>query len=284
MSHKHSNLGFAEFLLSSEEDATVGGRSAAWIAQFDDELDQWISEGGTRPQEQRAAAAGKIAACRDHNLTRLDLSRMGLTSLPDCIGQLQQLEWLVLVSNQLTHLPEWVFKLRDLCGLYLSCNKIAEIPETLINLSRLQSLRLDHNQLEKLPAALTQLRTLRQLSFGHNRIESMPEEIWLLPDLDADTLCTLERMGQENRIAFLEHRARGLSNLITEATTVADEIRSAAGEDDWKAKDFNSTRPHQGLIGLLNLQKVRIDSQESALRQEIDSLRIEIAVRNAEQG
>jgi hypothetical protein len=285
MSTKHSNLGFAEFLLKSEEDATIFGRSAAWIEHFDAELEDWVAAGAQLPKEQRAAAAEKIITCRDHNLARLDLSRLGLSDLPACIGQLQHLEWLVLVSNQLTALPDWVFQLKDLVGLYVSCNKISVLPEAIGSLSRLERLRIDHNTLEKLPQSLTQLRSLKQLSFGNNRIESMPEDIWLLPDLDADTLSTLQRMEQENRIAFLEHRAQNLSSLMSEAQTVAEDIRSAAGErSDWAPSDYNSTQPHQGLIGLINLQKVRIDSHENALREEINSLRIEMAVRAAEEG
>lgn len=286
MNSKHSNLGFAEFLLASEEDTTVFGRSAASIGRFDAELDDWILDGTARPGEQRAEAAAKIAACRDHNLTRLDLSRMGLTSLPACVGELYQLEWLVLVSNQLTTLPDWVCSLRGLVGLYASCNRIASLPESLGNLSRLERLRVDHNHLEGFPESLAQLGSLQQLSFGNNRIEKLPDSVWSLSALDSETLFSLPRMEQENRIAYLEHRAKNLSSMMHETDQVARDVISATTPHSHTLSHSPSPGeetavPCQGMIGLLALQRVQLASEESAVRSEIDSLRIDLAVQNA---
>jgi len=278
MDHTYSNLGFAEFLLSSEEDTTVYGRSASWIAHFDAELDDWVVQAAAAPQEKRAEAAAKIAACRDHNLTRLDLSRLGLSSLPDCIGQLQQLEWLVLVSNNLTALPGWVCKLPDLVGLYVSCNRIEHLPDSLGELTRLERLRLDYNRLQKLPDSIGQLRSLKQISLGHNHIDSLPDSLWLLPSLDVETLVTLPRMEQENRIAHLEHKARGLSSLLQEAERSEQEAISTLHPESSAAE---TPVPTPGLMGLLALQRVQLASEESALRSEIDSLRTDLAVQNA---
>ena len=278
MNSKHSNLGFAEFLLASEEDTTVFGRSASSIACFDGELDDWILDSTAQPGEQRSEAAAKIAVCRDHNLTRLDLSRMGLTRLPSCVGELYQLEWLVLVSNKLTALPGWVCGLRELSGLYLSCNRIASLPESIGDLSRLERLRLDQNQLESLPDSISQLRNLKQISFGQNRIETLPDTLWSLPALDAETLFTIPRMEQENRIAYLEHRAKNLSSMMHETDQVAQDVMTATAP---VAPGAEPSAPSQGLMGLLALQRVQMASEESAVRNEIDSLRMDLAVKNA---
>lgn len=283
MSNSHSNLGFAEFLLASEEDATLVGRDPSWIAAFDAALDEWIAEAADRPEEKRAEAAARIATCRDHNLSRLDLSRMGLSSLPDCLGDLQQLEWLVLVSNNLTALPDWVCKLRDLTGLYLSFNRLETLPAALGELSRLEKLRLDNNHLEHLPESIGDLRQLTQLSFGQNRIECLPDGVWLLPSLDAETIYTLPRMEQENRIAFLEHRAKNLSVMLAETQRTEEGVIAAA--HPVPDPDIDQTPvPSQGLMGLLALQRVQIASAVSEVRDEINSLRIDLAVQDAELG
>ncbi|MEY3202145.1 MAG: leucine rich repeat scaffold protein [Pseudomonadota bacterium] len=281
MQTKHSNFGFAEFLLSSEEDTTVSGRSASWIALFDSELDDWITESGVSREEKRAEAAAKIATCRDHNLTRLDLSRLGLSSLPNCVGELRQLEWLLLVSNHFTTLPAWVCALPDLVGLYLSCNRLNALPDSIGDLNRLERLRLDYNQLEKLPASIANLRALKQISLGHNRIEALPEALWLLPSLDAETLFTLPRMEQENRIAYLEHKAKNVSSMLQETQQVEQEALSTIEPSESPAE---TPVPTTGLMGLLALQRVQLEGETLALRDEIDSLKTELAVQNALYG
>lgn len=282
MSGKHSNFGFADFLLTSEEDTTVYGRSATAIARFDEALDEWIEAGKDRPAERRAEAAAKITSARDHNLTRLDLSRLALSSLPECISTLDQLEWLVLVSNQLTELPAWVTRMPFLVGLYVSCNKLTQLPANIGDLSRLERLRIDHNSLEKLPDSIGQLRALKQLSFGANRIEALPEVVWFLPELDDETVSTLPRIEQENRIAYLEYKARNIDQLLYENHEVAKDVSilSAAAPDS----PTSPPTAHQGLMGLLALQRVQLGSRARALHSEIESMRIDIAVQDAELG
>lgn len=48
----------------------------------------------------------KIASALEFGATELDLSGMGLTALPENIGQLTNLEVLYLSNNQLASLPD----------------------------------------------------------------------------------------------------------------------------------------------------------------------------------
>ena len=62
-------------------------------------------------------AEQKIEAARRSRATKLDLSDMGLTELPESLGQLTQLQSLNLTDNQLTALPESLGQLTQLQSL-----------------------------------------------------------------------------------------------------------------------------------------------------------------------
>jgi hypothetical protein len=67
------------------------------------------------------------AAVLDGRL-ELDLSGLGLTVVPEELGQLTHLQRLDLSRNQLTTLPAWIGQLADLQDLNLSDNQLTELP------------------------------------------------------------------------------------------------------------------------------------------------------------
>jgi internalin A len=69
--------------------------------------------------EAYLAAEKKIKQALKSGATELDLDNMGLTELPESIGQLTQLTELNLGVNRLTALPEWIRKLIELQVLKL---------------------------------------------------------------------------------------------------------------------------------------------------------------------
>jgi Leucine-rich repeat (LRR) protein len=73
-------------------------------------------------------AEARIAEARRQNTTKLDLSSLGLTEVPDTL-----------------------FELRQLQDLQLADNRLQEIPVRLGELQQLQQLDLQQNQLEKSP-------------------------------------------------------------------------------------------------------------------------------------
>ena len=79
--------------------------------------------------------------------SHLSLSGMGLTELPESVGQLTQLEALFLFSNQLSSLPESLRQLTQLRKLNLSHNRFSSLPEWLGQFIQLQELNLDGNPL-----------------------------------------------------------------------------------------------------------------------------------------
>jgi len=71
----------------------------------------------------------------DGRLNDFGLTNNQLTSLPESIGDLSNLESLYLQFNQLTTLPESIGDLSSLTRLYLSSNQLTTLPESFCNLS-----------------------------------------------------------------------------------------------------------------------------------------------------
>ena len=71
-----------------------------------------------------------IEEAASSNSRTLDLSRSGLTSVPESLGQLSGLQVLYLSDNQLTSVPESLSQLSGLQTLLLSRNQLTSVPES----------------------------------------------------------------------------------------------------------------------------------------------------------
>jgi Leucine-rich repeat (LRR) protein len=96
----------------------------------------------------------RIEKARRKKATFLDLSELELSTLPEALGQLTNLQKLNLSGNQLTTLPESLGQLTNLQLLYLFDNQLTTLPESLEQLTNLQWLFLNNNQLTALPESL----------------------------------------------------------------------------------------------------------------------------------
>ncbi|MFT5860802.1 MAG: Leucine-rich repeat (LRR) protein [Flavobacteriaceae bacterium] len=132
--------------------------------------------------------------------TRIDLSRKGLTRIPDevfdqtetkvlrlfgnkidsisdRIGELVNLEELFIGRNELTSLPAAIGQLKKLRVLYVENNRLESLPEEIGNLPLLEEVRLGQNQLVSLPESIGKLKNLVFLKLSYNSIESLPAAI-----------------------------------------------------------------------------------------------------------
>jgi len=109
-------------------------------------------------------------------------SNKSLDIIPNCIGNLKNLELLELRRNQLSSLPESFGNLQNLQGLHLSNNQISSLPESIGNLQNLQNLVLSSNQLTTLPDSFGNLQNLQNLVLSSNQLSSLPESIKNLKD------------------------------------------------------------------------------------------------------
>ena len=110
------------------------------------------------------------------NITELDLGENELTSLPESITNLTQLESLYLYDNKLTSLPESIGNLTLLQNLSLSSNQLTELPETIGNLTQLKTLTISANQLTELPESIGNLTLLKTLDIRGNQFSDSEKE------------------------------------------------------------------------------------------------------------
>ncbi len=130
-------------------------------------------------------AVRRIEAAWQENAIELDLSRLGLTELPEAIAALTQLQTLDLSGNQLTEFPEGIAALTQLQTLDLTGNKLTELPEAIAALTQLQTLYLMGNKLTELPEAIAALTQLQSLHLSHNELTELPEVIAALTQLQS---------------------------------------------------------------------------------------------------
>ncbi|MHA1395625.1 MAG: leucine-rich repeat domain-containing protein, partial [Promethearchaeota archaeon] len=128
----------------------------------------------------------------DQHVFQLGLYDQGLSSLPESIGYLKNLEKLYLgynklssflYNNKLSSLPESIGDLKNLKYLYLNSNKLSSLPESIGNLINLRKLDISWNKLSSLPEIITKMTWLKVLNIGGNQISSLPESIGNLKNL-----------------------------------------------------------------------------------------------------
>jgi hypothetical protein len=116
-------------------------------------------------------------AVQGNKITRLWVSSQNLQEIPVSIGRLQALRELTLPRNLLTSYPEELCDLPNLEILDLTCNRLAYLPKVLGNLHSLKILLAGHNEIEELPVTLEFLQNLQGLFLQENRISQLPAEI-----------------------------------------------------------------------------------------------------------
>ncbi|MEO0456661.1 MAG: COR domain-containing protein [Cyanobacteria bacterium P01_A01_bin.114] len=160
--------------------------------------------------------------------TTLDLSRLGLRSVPASISQLANLTVLDLSANQLSSIPKELGQLANLTRLYLNENQLSSMPKELGQLANLTRLYLSENQLSSMPKELGQLANLTRLDLRTNQLSSMPKELgqlanlrWL--DLRVNKLSSVPKeLGQLANLVELYLSANQLSSVPKELGQLAN--------------------------------------------------------------
>ncbi len=172
-------------------------------------LQAWGDE-ATAPEgerEKRVEAMRRMIEARSNGSTILSLSELGLSSIPEQIGELTDLTILDLRSNQLTTLPKRIGNLTALTYLSLGGNQLTTLPESIGGLTALTDLLLGRNQLTTLPESIGGLKALTILDLGFNQLTKLPKQIG---DLNA-----LKFLGLNfNQLDTIPEWIGGLNNLI----------------------------------------------------------------------
>lgn len=164
-----------------------------WFSIFSTVLFLMLPVGGVRAElgaseakQVRTAVADKAMAdfiikhakrirVRGNKLQRLDLSKQGLTHLPEGLMSLTSLTYLNLSNNKLHEFPKQLLHLSDLESLSLIGNDIRTVPPGISRMRSLETLNLFGNELTSLPDTLCQLGLLKELKASDNKLTSLPE-------------------------------------------------------------------------------------------------------------
>ena len=95
-------------------------------------------------------------------------------SLPDNIGNWDNIASLYLEWNRLSELPGSFSHLSDLMTLYLNNNVLQDIGDSIGNLDNLYFLDLGYNELITIPESICDLEFLNYLWLFNNNLESLP--------------------------------------------------------------------------------------------------------------
>ncbi|XP_078584102.1 uncharacterized protein LOC144866521 isoform X2 [Branchiostoma floridae x Branchiostoma japonicum] len=118
------------------------------------------------------------------DLESINVSHNKLTSIPEAIGRLQKLSRLDAGGNKLTSLPQAIGTLPKLTHLYVYDNKLTKFPTGVCLLLNLEVLSAFNNNLSTFPPGVEKLQKLRELYVYDNQLTEVPPGVCSLPNLE----------------------------------------------------------------------------------------------------
>ncbi len=140
------------------------------------------------PQVAFEAANRRISRALRSGARVVNLSGLGLRSIPRGVSELFGVEVLDLSNNGLSSIPDSIFQLSTLRELALSDNEITTVPSALLESANLERLHLHNNRITVLPDSISELSNLRVLSLHNNYISAIPVSLAELTELKVLTL------------------------------------------------------------------------------------------------
>jgi len=113
-------------------------------------------------------------------LKTLEMNDNNITTLPDWLGELTEVERLDFQSNKLNRIPDSITNLTKLRTLDVRYNEIISLPEDLGNCSELWWLDVGFNALTELRSSLSKLEKLYTFKISNNKFASTPELVKVL--------------------------------------------------------------------------------------------------------
>lgn len=209
----------------------------------------------------------------------LDLSDYALKEIPDEIGDLTDLEILILenktvpYANSFTQLPNSIGNLRSLKVLSVRNAPLTRIPPSLGKLEQLQYLDISGNKkFAAFPEIIYKLKKLRVLQISYTTVLGKTIEPYAIPELLAE-LSSLERLhiagrgfnGLPNAIGRLPH-LRTLSVSMTKIESIPEAISNSRSLKKLALSDNLINRLPDSIGDIASLESL------SLVGEQIDSI------------
>lgn len=128
-------------------------------------------------------ALRRIEIAKKNNLKVISFSKLGLTSLPEELWELENLEKLMLPRNQLTSIPDEIIKLKKLQSINVNRNNIKTISNNIALLPNLKQFTISRNDLIEIPTILLKITSLHGLNLSRNNLSEFPSDEILMNNL-----------------------------------------------------------------------------------------------------
>jgi internalin A len=172
-------------------------------------------------------AKERISNALQNGHLELDLAELGLTSLPDELFKLSQLEKLNLLGNPLITLSEEISTLINLKEITLSEFQFKSLPQSFSVLSKLESITLSSRKITQFPELLLDLKNLTSLNLSGCNLTELPDSInelnkleilWLLDNPIKDLSNIKKLLSHINSLSILRTKIKNFSflNELTE--------------------------------------------------------------------
>ncbi|KAJ5077449.1 hypothetical protein M0811_05972 [Anaeramoeba ignava] len=147
-----------------------------------------------------------------HSISKLNLAKNRISSLPESVSTMRNLSMLNLSSNNLQKLPQNIGNLVNLKELDLSENKLQSLPDEIGQLIFVYKLMLNGNQLKSLPQTFSHMKNLNVLNLSKNLFECVPPVLFSFSKLQKLTMsdCKL-RIFPSNMILLMTLKELNLS-------------------------------------------------------------------------
>lgn len=143
-----------------------------------------------------------------------------LRALPDDIGNMTNLEKLVITYSRIELLPNTIWNLKNLKVLDLNSMNLQSLPDEIGNLTKLEKLNISKSGIRSIPKSIGNLENLKELNLSSiMNLQSIPDEI--------GNLTTLEKLHISNsRIRSLPNSIGNLENLKEFDLSLSEELKS----------------------------------------------------------
>jgi Leucine-rich repeat (LRR) protein len=135
-----------------------------------DELSRFIKENACNPKAKKLAEQAHAPDYKElGQIDVLDLTGVGIESLPERLTDLTDLVVLDLTANQLQELPNSIVKMRGLRVLKLRGNRFQTVPPQLKEMKGLFTVDILENPIKAIPISLKDI--IRELPYGSHWVD-----------------------------------------------------------------------------------------------------------------